>query len=159
MLLPLVRLTVRSQGQLDHTLTTSQIPSHFHFAFAATNASATTQSNLTSSTQAARGSGFSGGSIDEKYSIMATGTGASVGRTSSTGSGSGHTHTPDHSQCTSTFTGSSKRIGREICGRNYRNQRLTERATYADRSETELSFGQVQTLQTIRLCTLYEDCR
>lgn len=77
-------------GAETHTLTEAQLASHKHFGFAATNASATTSSNLSSSTQAARGSGFSGGSIDEKYSIMATSTAATVGLTSATGSGTAH---------------------------------------------------------------------
>ena len=80
-------------GAETHTLTEAQLASHKHFGFAATNASATTSSNLSSSTQAARGSGFSGGSIDEKYSIMATSTAATVGLTSATGSGTAHNNT------------------------------------------------------------------
>ncbi len=85
-------------------LSTSHIPSHFHYGFAAVNASATTSSNLNSSSQVARGSGFSGGSIDEKYSLMRTGTGASVGRTSTVGSGQGHTHSAGSLTGTSTFS-------------------------------------------------------
>ena len=80
-------------GAETHTLTEAQLASHKHFGFAATNASATTSSNLSSSTQAARGSGFRGGSIDEKYSIMATSTAATVGLTSATGSGTAHNNT------------------------------------------------------------------
>ena len=57
----------------------------------------------------ARRSGFSG-SIDEKYSIIATGTGASVGRTSSVGSTQGHTHGAGSLTVTSTFTGSANAL-------------------------------------------------
>ena len=88
----------------SHALSTSQIPAHRHFGFAATNASATTSSNLNNSSQVARGSGFSGGSIDEKYSLMRTGTEASVGRTSSVGNGSGHHHDAGTLTGTSTFS-------------------------------------------------------
>ena len=85
-------------------LSTSQLPAHRHFGFAAVNASATTSSNLNNSSQVARGSGFSGGSIDEKYSLMRTGTEASVGRTSSVGNGSGHHHDAGTLTGTSTFS-------------------------------------------------------
>ena len=90
-----------------HQLTTAQIPAHRHFGFAATNASATTSSNLNNSSQVARGSGFSGGSIDEKYSLMRTGTEASVGRTSSVGSNGSHSHGVGTLTVTSTFTGTA----------------------------------------------------
>ena len=94
----------------SHPLSIAQIPAHRHFAFAAQNSSASTQSNLNSSTQAARGSGFSGGSIDEKYSIMAAGSDSTVGRTSSVGSSQGHTHGAGSLTVTSTFTGQANAL-------------------------------------------------
>lgn len=91
-------------------LTTSQIPSHFHYAFRNTNVSGGTQSTLSSSTYAAFGSGFAGGSFDEKYAIGRTGSEANVGKTSNTGSGSGHSHDAGSLTVTSTFTGSANAL-------------------------------------------------
>jgi len=88
----------------SHPLSISQIPSHLHYGFAATNVTAQLSSNLSASNQAARGSGTGGGNRDEKYAIMGTGTGASVGRTSSVGNGQGHTHSAGSLTGTSTFS-------------------------------------------------------
>ena len=93
-----------------HTLTTSQIPSHFHYAFRNTNVSGGTQSSLNGSTYAAFGSGFAGGSFDEKYAIGKTGSVANVGKTSDTGSGQSHAHGAGTLTVTSTFTGSANAL-------------------------------------------------
>lgn len=89
----------------SHSLTVSQLPAHRHFAFHNSDAFNGTSSSLNSSTTAARGSGFGGGSFDEKYAIGRTSSNANVGRTSETGSGSGHSHSAGSLAVTSTFTG------------------------------------------------------
>ena len=86
------------------TLSASQIPSHFHYAFRNTNAFDGINSALSSSEYAARGSGFGGGSYDEKYAIGGVSSTANVGRTSSVGSGQGHTHDAGSLTGTSTFS-------------------------------------------------------
>ena len=91
-------------------LSISQIPSHFHYAFRNTNVSGGTQSSLSSSTYAAYGSGFAGGSFDEKYAIGRTGSVANVGRTSSTGTGGAHYHSAGTLNVESTFTGEANSL-------------------------------------------------
>jgi len=86
-------------------LTVGQIPNHQHYAFHASNVSGGTQSSLSANTYAARGSGFAGGSFDEKYAIGATGSAANVGLTSGAIGASGSSH--DHGwsgTATSTFS-------------------------------------------------------
>lgn len=89
-----------------HPLTVAQIPSHQHYAFHASNVSGGTQSSLSSNTYAARGSGFAGGSFDEKYAIGATGAVANVGRTSGAigASAQAHSHTWSMTSATSTLS-------------------------------------------------------
>ena len=96
-----------SGSTASHTLTTAQLPAHRHFAFHNSNVSGGTQSSLDDSTTAARGSGFAGGSFDEKYSIGKTSSNANVGRTSETGSGQGHTHGAGTLAVSSTFSGNA----------------------------------------------------
>ena len=89
----------------SHSLTEAQLPAHRHFAFHNSDVFNGINSSLNSTTTAARGSGFGGGSFDEKYAIGRTSSNANVGRTSATGSGSGHSHSAGSLAVTSTFTG------------------------------------------------------
>ena len=94
----------------SHSLTEAQLPAHRHFAFRNTNAFDGINSALSSSETAARGSGFGGGSFDEKYAIGGVSSDGNVGRTSATGSGSGHSHSAGSLTVTSTFTGAANAL-------------------------------------------------
>ena len=74
-----------------HTLTSSQIPSHYHFAFRSGNhGQLRNGSNMSSNNYPGSGSGA--GNLYESYNISASGSVSNVGRTSSVGSGSAHNH-------------------------------------------------------------------
>ena len=75
----------------SHTLTESQIPSHYHFAFRSGNhGQRRNGSNMSANNYPGSGSGAS--NLYEGYNISASGSVSNVGRTSNTGSGSGHSH-------------------------------------------------------------------
>ena len=75
----------------SHTLTTAQIPAHFHYSFRSGNAGQLRNgSNLSSNNYP--GSGTGAGNLYETYNITARNEIPDVGRTSSTGSTSGHNH-------------------------------------------------------------------
>ena len=75
----------------SHTLTSSQIPSHYHFAFRSGNhGQRRNGSNMSANNYPGSGSGA--GNLYESYNISASGSVSNVGRTSSVGSGSGHSH-------------------------------------------------------------------
>ena len=85
--------TVNTSGGdvLGHTLTTSQIPSHYHFAFRSGNhGQLRNGSNMSSNNYPGSGSGA--GNLYESYNISASGSVSNVGRTSSVGSNSSHDH-------------------------------------------------------------------
>ena len=74
-----------------HTLSSSQIPSHYHFAFRSGNhGQLRNGSNMSSNNYPGSGSGA--GNLYESYNISASGSVSNVGRTSSVGSNSGHNH-------------------------------------------------------------------
>ena len=81
-----------SRGSVaSHTLTTSQIPSHTHYAFRGNNGpQLQNASNLTANNYAAFGTGR--GNKYETYNITAKNDAPNVGPTSSVGSSSGHSH-------------------------------------------------------------------
>ena len=77
------------------TLTESQIPSHYHYAFRSGNAGQLRNgSNLTSSNYP--GSGTGAGNLYETYNITARNEIPNVGRTSNTGSTSSHENRPPY---------------------------------------------------------------
>ena len=78
----------------NHTLTSSQIPSHYHMAFRSGNhGQRRNGSNMSSNNYPGSGSGAS--NLYEGYNISASSSVSNVGRTSSVGSGSGHSHEID----------------------------------------------------------------
>ena len=75
----------------SHTLTESQIPSHYHFAFRSGNhGQHRNGSPMTANNYPSSGSGA--GNLYESYNIGQSGSVSNVGRTSSVGSSSGHNH-------------------------------------------------------------------
>ena len=75
----------------SHTLTSSQIPSHYHYAFRSGNhGQHRNGSPMTANNYPSSGSGA--GNLYESYNIGQSGSVSNVGRTSSVGSGSGHNH-------------------------------------------------------------------
>ena len=75
----------------SHTLTTAQIPAHFHYAFRSGNAGQLRNgSNLNSSNYP--GSGTGAGNLYESYNITARNQQPNVGRTQEIGSSQGHSH-------------------------------------------------------------------
>ena len=84
-------VTTSNGSVANHTLTSSQIPSHYHFAFRSGNhGQLRNGSNMSSNNYPGSGSGA--GNLYESYNISASGSVSNVGRTSSVGSGSGHNH-------------------------------------------------------------------
>ena len=75
----------------NHTLTESQIPSHYHFAFRSGNHGQLRNASSLSSNNYP-GSGSGAGNWYESYNISSSGSVSNVGRTSSVGSNSGHNH-------------------------------------------------------------------
>ena len=85
--------TVTTSGGIvqNHTLTESQIPSHYHYAFRSGNAGQLRNgSNLSSNNYP--GSGTGPGNLYETYNITARNEVPNVGRTSNAGSTQGHNH-------------------------------------------------------------------
>ena len=75
----------------NHTLTDSQIPSHYHLAFRSGNhGQHRNGSPMTANNYPSSGSGA--GNLYESYNIGQSGSVSNVGRTSSVGSNSGHSH-------------------------------------------------------------------
>ena len=75
----------------SHTLTSSQIPSHYHFAFRSGNHGQLRNASSLSSNNYP-GSGSDAGNWYESYNISSSGSVSNVGRTSSRGSGQAHNH-------------------------------------------------------------------
>jgi len=89
--------TVTTSGGIvqNHTLTSSQIPSHYHFAFRSGNhGQHRNGSPMTANNYPSSGSGA--GNLYESYNIGQSGSVSNVGRTSSVGSGSAHNHGLTH---------------------------------------------------------------
>ncbi len=89
--------TVTTSGGIvqNHTLTESQIPSHYHFAFRSGNhGQRRNGSNMSANNYPGSGSGA--GNLYESYNISASGSVSNVGRTSSVGSTSAHNHGLTH---------------------------------------------------------------
>ena len=85
-------ITTGNGSVSNHTLTESQIPSHYHYAFRSGNAGQLRNgSNLSSNNYP--GSGTGPGNLYETYNITARNEVPDVGRTSNVGSTSGHTIT------------------------------------------------------------------
>jgi len=76
----------------NHTLTTAQIPSHFHQIFNSNSnaGSHPNQSNINANSYVARGTGAV--NHNEGYNMRNAGNNATNGKTSNVGSGSGHNH-------------------------------------------------------------------
>ena len=75
----------------SHTLTESQIPSHYHFAFRSGNhGQRRNGSNMSANNYPGSGSGA--GNLYESYNISASGSVSNVGRTSSRGGDGSHGH-------------------------------------------------------------------
>ena len=84
-------VTTANGSVSSHTLTESQIPSHYHYAFRSGNAGQLRNgSNMNSNNYP--GSGTGPGNLYETYNITARNEIPDVGRTSSVGSNSGHSH-------------------------------------------------------------------
>ena len=84
-------VTTSNGSVSNHTLTESQIPSHYHFAFRSGNhGQHRNGSPMNSNNYPSSGSGPA--NLYEGYNIGASGDVSNVGRTSSVGSGSGHNH-------------------------------------------------------------------
>ena len=84
-------VTTSNGSVSSHTLTASQIPSHYHFAFRSGNhGQLRNGSNMSSNNYPGSGSGA--GNLYESYNIGQSGSVSNVGRTSSVGSSSGHNH-------------------------------------------------------------------
>ena len=81
-----------SNGSVNaHTLTESEIPTHYHFAFRSGNhGQHQNGSPMNSNNYPSSGSGRA--NLYEGYNIGASGDVSNVGRTSSVGSGSAHSH-------------------------------------------------------------------
>ena len=75
----------------NHTLTTAQIPAHFHYVFRNQNGGQQQhQSNLTANNYPAWGTGA--GNKYETYNIVAANNQPNVGRSQEIGSSQGHSH-------------------------------------------------------------------
>ena len=84
-------ITTGNGSVASHTLTTAQIPAHFHYAFRSGNAGQLRNgSNLNSSNYP--GSGTGAGNLYESYNITARNQQPNVGRTQEIGSSQGHSH-------------------------------------------------------------------
>ena len=84
-------VTTSNGSVSNHTLTESQIPSHYHYAFRSGNAGQLRNgSNLSSNNYPASGTGA--GNLYESYNITASGSQPNVGRTQEIGSSQGHSH-------------------------------------------------------------------
>ena len=84
-------VTTSNGSVSNHTLTSSQIPSHYHFAFRSGNhGQHRNGSPMTANNYPSSGSGA--GNLYESYNIGQSGSVSNVGRTSSVGSNSGHNH-------------------------------------------------------------------
>ena len=84
-------VTTSSGSVSSHTLTTAQIPAHFHYAFRSGNhGQHRTGSNLSSNNYPGSGSGAS--NLYEGYNISASNSVPNVGRTQEIGSRQGHNH-------------------------------------------------------------------
>ena len=80
-----------SKSTNNHTLTTAQIPAHFHYSFRSGNAGQLRNgSNLSANNYPASGTGA--GNLYESYNITASGSQPNVGRTQEIGSSQGHSH-------------------------------------------------------------------
>ena len=78
----------------NHTLTTAQIPAHFHYVFRNQNGGQQQhQSNLTANNYPAWGTGA--GNKYETYNIVAANNQPNVGRSQEIGSSHGHAHEID----------------------------------------------------------------
>ena len=88
-------VTTSNGSVSNHTLTESQIPSHYHYAFRSGNAGQLRNgSNLSSNNYP--GSGTGPGNLYETYNITARNEVPNVGRTSNAGSTSAHNHGLTH---------------------------------------------------------------
>ena len=84
-------VTTSNGSVSNHTLTESQIPSHYHFAFRSGNhGQHRNGSPMTANNYPSSGSGA--GNLYESYNITARNEVPNVGRTSNAGSTSGHNH-------------------------------------------------------------------
>ena len=84
-------VTTSNGSVSNHTLTDSQIPSHYHLAFRSGNhGQHRNGSPMTANNYPSSGSGA--GNLYESYNIGQSGSVSNVGRTSSVGSNSGHNH-------------------------------------------------------------------
>ena len=84
-------ITTSNGSVSNHTLTASQIPSHYHLAFRSGNhGQHRNGSPMNANNYPSSGSGPA--NLYEGYNIGASGSVSNVGRTSSVGSGSGHNH-------------------------------------------------------------------
>ena len=84
-------VTTANGSVSSHTLTESQIPSHYHFAFRSGNhGQHRNGSPMTANNYPSSGSGA--GNLYESYNIGQSGSVSNVGRTSSVGSSQGHSH-------------------------------------------------------------------
>ena len=84
-------ITTGSGSVSSHTLTTAQIPAHFHYAFRSGNhGQLRNASNLSSNNYPGSGSGA--GNWYESYNISASNSQPNVGRTQEIGSSQGHSH-------------------------------------------------------------------
>ena len=84
-------VTTSSGNVQGHSLTTAQMPDHYHFAFRSGNhGQLRNASNMSANNYPGSGSGA--GNWYESYNISASGSVSNVGRTSSRGSGSSHSH-------------------------------------------------------------------
>ena len=83
--------TTSSGSVASHTLTSNQIPSHYHYAFRSGN-HGQRRNGTNMSANNYPGSGSGAGNLYESYNISASNNVPDVGRTSSTGSSSGHSH-------------------------------------------------------------------
>ena len=84
-------ITTGSGSVSSHTLTTAQIPAHFHYAFRSGNhGQLRNGSNMSSNNYPGSGSGAS--NLYEGYNIAASNSQPNVGRTQEIGSSQGHSH-------------------------------------------------------------------
>ena len=84
-------VTTGNGSVASHTLTTSQIPSHYHLAFRSGN-HGQLRNGTNMSANNYPGSGSGAGNLYESYNISRSNSVPNVGRTSSVGSNSGHSH-------------------------------------------------------------------
>ena len=84
-------ITTNSGSVHGHTLSTAQIPAHFHYAFRSGNAGQLRNgSNMTANNYP--GSGTGAGNLYESYNITARNEQPNVGRTQEIGSSQSHSH-------------------------------------------------------------------